>query len=280
MAVALRFNPAPGWPVPPEGYVPPPGWQPDPAWPPAPDGWQLWQDDGLPPVQQPPLQQPWPGTPAAFPAGGVSGRAVTSLVLGILGFTAVTACAGIVFGIVALRNIRNRNLRGRGLAIAGIVLSSLWLAAAVALVGLGVTVGSNSSAQSPAPSAVRGGHSVSVFSLVAGDCFDNPANAQAASVTDVEQTACTVAHNAQIYATFKLTGSMLSYPGTKKTEALAQNGCQARTASLDKSKVTNAMGIRFLFPVQASWLAGRRTVSCMVVNPTPSLTSSLLKGAG
>ncbi len=39
---APRFNPAPGWPVPPEGWSPPFGWTPDPSWPPAPPGWQFW----------------------------------------------------------------------------------------------------------------------------------------------------------------------------------------------------------------------------------------------
>lgn len=38
----LMFNPAPGWPVPPEGWVPPPGWRPEPSWPPAPPGWSFW----------------------------------------------------------------------------------------------------------------------------------------------------------------------------------------------------------------------------------------------
>jgi hypothetical protein len=36
-----RFNPAPGWPIPPEGWFPPEGWQPDPTWPAAPEGWEL-----------------------------------------------------------------------------------------------------------------------------------------------------------------------------------------------------------------------------------------------
>lgn len=36
-----RFNPAPGWPRPPEGWVPPAGWTPDSSWPPAPPGWQF-----------------------------------------------------------------------------------------------------------------------------------------------------------------------------------------------------------------------------------------------
>lgn len=38
----LVFNPAPGWPKPPEGWSPPKGWSPDPSWPPPPPGWQLW----------------------------------------------------------------------------------------------------------------------------------------------------------------------------------------------------------------------------------------------
>lgn len=43
--MALRFNPPPNWPSPPEGFVPPPGWQPDPSWEPAPEGWQFWVED-------------------------------------------------------------------------------------------------------------------------------------------------------------------------------------------------------------------------------------------
>jgi len=37
----MRFNPPPGWPIPPEGWTPPPGWKPDPAWPTPPSGWHL-----------------------------------------------------------------------------------------------------------------------------------------------------------------------------------------------------------------------------------------------
>lgn len=38
----LVFNPAPGWPKPPDGWAPPKGWSPDPAWPDPPPGWRLW----------------------------------------------------------------------------------------------------------------------------------------------------------------------------------------------------------------------------------------------
>lgn len=46
--MALRFNPAPGWPPPPEGWEPPEGWQPDPQWPAAPEGWTFWVPEETP----------------------------------------------------------------------------------------------------------------------------------------------------------------------------------------------------------------------------------------
>lgn len=278
--MALRFNPAPGWPQAPQGWEPPPGWQPDPDWPPVPEGWQLWVDD----------QQPLFAAPAPGPAGRLSKQAVSSLILGILGFTFVTGCLGILFGSLALGNIRRNRLRGRGMAVTGIVLSCIWIALGIiGLVALAAShdLNSNGSGNSSASTSTQspssnGGTGVSVFSLVRGDCFDNPTSSATASVTTVVKTACTAAHNAQIYATFRVSGGMLSYPGSAKMLSRATAGCNARAAAnLDKSKVTNAMGIRFLFPEQASWLAGRRTISCMIVNPTPTLTSSLLSsGAG
>lgn len=68
----LRYNPPPGWPVPPAGWSPPAGWKPDPKWPEPPPGWQLW----VPIVEQPPtptaasslLPLP-PPPPSLLPAG-------------------------------------------------------------------------------------------------------------------------------------------------------------------------------------------------------------------
>lgn len=47
--MAPRFNPPPGWPVPPAGWLPEPGWQPDASWPPAPAGWQFYVEDAAAP---------------------------------------------------------------------------------------------------------------------------------------------------------------------------------------------------------------------------------------
>jgi hypothetical protein len=113
-----------------------------------------------------------------------------------------------------------------------------------------------------------------VFSLAVGDCFNNPAGSS--TVTTVTAIPCSQPHNAQIYAKFNLSGSDLSYPGTSTVTKLAAKGCNARTDSVNKSAAPSSMTIRLLFPEQDAWLNGRRTVSCMIVNPTADITSSLV----
>jgi hypothetical protein len=250
--MAMRFNPPPGWPPPPEGFTPDPGWQPDPSWPAAPPGWRLW-------------------VPAS-----TSGLAIAAFVLGLLGFALISAILGIVLGCVALSQIRRRELKGKGLAIAGIVLGGLWLAF-FALALIGALVGrSTSGTSAPLPSGASS-RTVNPFSLVTGDCFDNPATTpgQVQNITSVTQTACDESHNAQIFATFAVSGSLLSYPSDMQT--LAANGCSSRAAgSLDRAKLTSSMTVRELFPFESSWMAGHRTVSCIVYDPAQSLTTSLL----
>lgn len=315
--MGLRFNPPPEWPAPPDGFIPPAGWQPDPSWPSAPPGWQLWADDdpatpegklsaddqpaaaGQPasPVFAPVASAPQAAMPAypAYPAGsyagtafygpgspyagypgsvqaqGTSGWAIAALVCGIVGASVL----GIIFGFVALSKIRKSGLRGKGLAIAGISLSGVWiLLVAVAVAG---AIIQPSTPKGLSPGGSPGAASVSVFSLTAGECFDNPAGAS--TVTDVSVMPCSRPHNAQIFATFNLHGSSnFDYPGQGTVRQLATNGCNARiNADLDKPKLTNLMSIRFIFPTVGSWLTGHRTVACMIVNPTPDLRSSLTR---
>jgi hypothetical protein len=122
---------------------------------------------------------------------------------------------------------------------------------------------------------------VDPFSLTAGDCFNNP-TVTPGKITDVGsvvQTSCTQPHNAQIFATFKATGSMFSYPGSAKLTSIASSGCNSRgRASLDSSKITSSMQIRLLFPLQSSWIAGNRTISCIIYSPASNMKVSVVKG--
>jgi len=202
--------------------------------------------------------------------------AIAAFVLGLVGI----ALLGIIFGIAALRRIGRTDQGGKGLAIAGIVLSVAWIAVVAVLVA-GSVVGSPAPTSPGAAASPRvSSHSVDPFALKTGDCFDNPTPTpgQTQTVTTVVQTLCDQPHNAQIFATFNVSGGILSYPGSAKLVSLASTGCDARVRpSLDGTKLTQSMTIRFLYPLESSWLAGHRTISCIVYNPTPTLTSSLLK---
>jgi hypothetical protein len=72
------------------------------------------------------------GVPAALPVGPAetSGKAIASLVSGLLFFVPFAFIAAIVFGHMGLSEIRKSagRLKGEGMAIAGLVLGYLWIA--------------------------------------------------------------------------------------------------------------------------------------------------------
>jgi hypothetical protein len=135
-------SPGPGDPPPPPygqqpypaapAYGQPPYGQPPYGQPPyqQPYGQQPYsqQAGGQPPYQQP-YGQPYPGYGYPQPTGGTNGLAIASLVLAFL-----CSLAGLICGIIALNQIRERQQSGRGLAIAAIVISSLSIVAAIAIV--------------------------------------------------------------------------------------------------------------------------------------------------
>ena len=116
--------------------------------------WMRWDDRqqrwdptstsiATPPAYQPATYQPAAYYPAPGPGHGAqrtNSWAIASLVLGILWLWWVGAVLAIVFGLVALREIRGSDglEGGKGLAISGIVLGSVWCG--FLLIGLGARV--------------------------------------------------------------------------------------------------------------------------------------------
>lgn len=86
----------------------------------------------------PPPPPPWPaggGQPSAFTTGtagrGTNGFAIAALVLGILWLCGAGSLLALIFGIVALSQIKRTGQGGKGMAIAGIVLGAVGLVAVV-----------------------------------------------------------------------------------------------------------------------------------------------------
>ena len=94
---------------------------------PPPYGQQPYGQQQPPPYGQQPYGQQTYGYGYPQPSGGTNGLAIASLVLAFF-----CSLAGLICGIVALNQIRERPQEGRGLAIAGIIISSLSIVGAIA----------------------------------------------------------------------------------------------------------------------------------------------------
>ena len=97
--------------------------------------------------QPPPAPGYWsPPQVAGFvPVTRTNGLAIASLVLGILWLFWLGSLVGLILGLVALKQIKDRNQGGRGIAIAGVVLSVLWLVGLVVAAIVGASTGSSGS---------------------------------------------------------------------------------------------------------------------------------------
>ncbi|OBH00731.1 hypothetical protein A5696_15325 [Mycobacterium sp. E2699] len=99
---------------------------------------------------------PPPGYPPP-PMVGTNGFAVASLVCSLFGWVCmfIGAFLGIIFGFVALSQIKRTGQKGRGMAIAGIVIGAIALVAGVALWTLAALLPHTPSTDSGAPAVVK-----------------------------------------------------------------------------------------------------------------------------
>lgn len=116
---------------PPQSAVPPP--PPPPASAAGAGGSAQWPA-GTGAVPPPPAWTATPGLPPAGARRGTNGFAIAALVLGILWLCAVGSVLAIIFGFVALSQIKRSGQSGKGMAIAGIVLGVIGLLATAASV--------------------------------------------------------------------------------------------------------------------------------------------------
>ncbi len=112
-----------------------------------------------------------------------------------------------------------------------------------------------------------------VFKLHPGECINSGASGLAVTVL-----ACGTPHDAEVFATFTLPAS--SWPGNTAVQQNAGNGCAARLGSYLKPALANAgLAQEYVYPNQAAWQAGERTVVCEVSSPSGQLTGSVRQGS-
>jgi hypothetical protein len=201
------------------------------------------------------------------PPGGTNGFAVASLVFGIIG----GVLFAVIFGIVALTQIRRRNQTGKGMAVAGLVLSGVWLLACGGLVA--VVAISEPDRNSEGNLTEEG--SVSSRALKLGDCLKKVPSEGV--VLNVDVLPCTQPHGAEVYAVLTLSGS--TYPGEAAIIKEAEEGCTAKVDVLtEDARNDDSAEIFYIYPESATaWRRGDHEVSCIVGSETKQFTGSMRK---
>ena len=108
-----------------------------------------------------------------------------------------------------------------------------------------------------------------VFGLRPGECINSAANG-----LNVTLLSCATPHDAEVFATFSLPEG--AWPGASAVQLEAGNGCVSRFSSyLNPQLATADMTQEYVYPNQAAWQAGERTVVCEVRAVTGKLTGSV-----
>jgi hypothetical protein len=108
-----------------------------------------------------------------------------------------------------------------------------------------------------------------VFGLRPGQCVDTGSDALKVTVLSCEHP-----HDAEVFAVYSLPAT--AWPGASTVEADAGDGCASRFDSYIDPQLAGASLIQqYVYPNQAAWQAGERTVVCEVSAVNGQLTGSV-----
>jgi hypothetical protein len=148
------------------------------------------------------------------------------------------------------------------LAVAGIILG------VIALVGVAVGVLAIVT-HGFRPKTVVTYRPAAVFGLRPGQCINSGSDALKVTVLS-----CARPHDAEVFGTFTLPGT--AWPGASAVRVDAGNGCASRFDSyIDPQLATASLTQEYVYPNQAAWQAGERTVVCEVSAVNGRLTGSV-----
>jgi hypothetical protein len=148
-----------------------------------------------------------------------------------------------------------------GLVTAGVVIVLIAVAAAAGVLAVTTHGFRHKTVVTYRPAAV--------FALRAGDCINSSPNGLSVTILS-----CATSHEAEVFATFSLTGS--DWPGSTAVQQQASGGCMDRIAGYLNPQLLNAgLTEEYVYPNQKAWQAGVRTVVCEVSSSTGPLTGSV-----
>ena len=148
------------------------------------------------------------------------------------------------------------------LAVVGIILGVLALVA-VAVGALAVIT------HGFRPKTVITYKPAAVFGLRPGECVNSTGNG-----LNVTVLSCATPHDAEVFATYSLPAG--AWPGASAVQQDAGDGCASRLDSyLNPQLATAALTQEYVYPNQAAWQVGERTVVCEIRSVSGQLTGSV-----
>jgi len=151
--------------------------------------------------------------------------------------------------------------RGSWLITAGVVIVLIAVAAAAGVLVVSTHGFRHKTIVTYRPAAVYG--------LRVGDCINSSQNGLSVTILS-----CATPHEAEVFATFSLTGS--GWPGSAAAQQQASSGCADRIAGYLNPLLLNAgLTQEYVYPDQQAWKAGVRTVVCEVSSSTGPLVGSV-----
>ncbi|WP_327353678.1 DUF4190 domain-containing protein [Streptomyces sp. NBC_01304] len=216
-------------------------------------------------------QQPYPygGPPPA--QSPVNGWAIASLVVGIL---CCLPLLGLIFGIVALVQIKKSGDRGKGMAVAGLTLSSV----GSLLLALFFFSGAASDFMDGVRDGLREARENQVTALDKGECFNVPGGDMEGDMTDVDVVPCAERHHGEVFGSFDL-ADRDGYPGEDRITEVAQDKCSKLVDDYvgDRGAASSGAYLYFFGPTDSSWSDGDREVTCVLGQADGSKTSGSLR---
>jgi len=150
----------------------------------------------------------------------------------------------------------------RPLAVAGLILGVIALVGVAVGVLAVVTHGFR-------PKTVVTYRPAAVFGLQPGQCVDTGSDALKVTVLS-----CARPHDAEVFAVYSLPAT--AWPGASTVEADAGDGCASRFDSyIDPQLAGASLTQQYVYPNEAAWQAGERTVVCEVSAVNGQLTGSV-----
>ncbi|WP_329254755.1 DUF4190 domain-containing protein [Actinoallomurus sp. NBC_01490] len=193
----------------------------------------------------------------------VNGLAIGSLITGILG---CVSFIGLILGIVALRQIKQRGGRGRGMAITGIVLFCVWTV--IAVVGVIVSPDSGPTSASGGITTPKPTHTApkktEIQKMRVGQCIND---AGTGAVDSLKVVPCDQPHDGEVMAIGTLHGLIL--PSEAQIRQKARTLCsQLAEKKIERDPAADVLTITDYYPTVEAWRGGDHGVTCLAEHVT------------